>query len=93
MAQIRFRDHSGRTRIGTTQKTSMIKAAGQTYRWEDVTILPPTDPTKIICIGRNYSKHAEEMGNEIPDRPLLFFKTPNTVASHVDEIPLPSGKE
>jgi 2-keto-4-pentenoate hydratase/2-oxohepta-3-ene-1,7-dioic acid hydratase in catechol pathway len=32
---------------------------------------------KIICIGRNYSEHAKELNNEIPDKPVVFLK-PNT---------------
>ena len=36
-------------------------------------------PTKIICLGRNYRKHAEELGNAIPDKPLIFLKPPSGV--------------
>jgi len=56
-------------------------------------VLPPTEPSKIVCIGRNYAKHADELGNEVPDRPLLFLKGPNTVAAHGDTVTLPEGKE
>ncbi len=30
---------------------------------------------KIVCVGRNYSEHAKELGNEIPEKPLIFFET------------------
>ncbi|MFT4885422.1 MAG: 2-keto-4-pentenoate hydratase/2-oxohepta-3-ene-1,7-dioic acid hydratase in catechol pathway [Natronomonas sp.] len=56
-------------------------------------VLPPTDPSKIVCVGLNYADHAEEQGKEVPDRPLLFLKTPNTVASHEQTVELPEGKE
>lgn len=50
-------------------------------------------PSKIVCIGLNYADHAEEEGMELPDRPMLFLKPPNTVAGHGDTITLPAGKE
>jgi len=93
MARVRFRDPAGRTRSGTVTDDDRIEAAGQTYDWDDVDVLAPSEPTKIICIGRNYAEHAAEMGGEVPDRPLLFMKGPNAVASHGDAIPLPEGKE
>lgn len=36
-------------------------------------------PTKIICVGRNYAEHAKELGNAIPDRPVLFMKPPSSL--------------
>ncbi|MFB6168236.1 MAG: fumarylacetoacetate hydrolase family protein [Haloferacaceae archaeon] len=92
MARVRFRDPAGKTRTGTVDDDT-IEAAGRTYRWDDVEILPPSDPTKVVCVGRNYADHADELGNDVPDRPLLFLKGPNAVASHGDEVPLPEGKE
>ncbi len=92
MKRIRFKDNAGSTRIGTVNDGT-IEAAGRTYRIDEVDVLPPTDPSKIVCIGRNYAKHAEELGNEVPDRPLLFLKPPNALAGHGDTIPLPAGKE
>lgn len=93
MARVRFRDAAGRTRTGTVTDDDRIEAAGRTYEWGDVDVLAPSEPSKIICIGRNYAEHAAEMGSDLPDRPLLFLKGPNAVASHGDEIPLPAGKE
>jgi len=56
-------------------------------------VLPPTDPSKIVCIGRNYADHAAELGNDVPDRPLLFLKPPNALASHGDTVTVPAGKD
>lgn len=42
-------------------------------------LLAPCEPTKIICVGKNYSEHAREMGSEPPGFPVLFMKGPNTV--------------
>ncbi|MDD8031805.1 MAG: fumarylacetoacetate hydrolase family protein [Acidobacteriota bacterium] len=45
----------------------------------DVNLLPPVVPTKIICLGRNYQEHAEELGNPVPAEPLLFLKPPSAI--------------
>jgi len=48
-----------------------------------------TDPGKIICIGLNYRRHAEETGMAIPEYPILFNKFNNTLTGHGSEVPLP----
>lgn len=48
-------------------------------------------PGKIICVGLNYRKHAEESGMPIPTSPVLFSKFANTVAAPGEEIPLPDA--
>ena len=48
-------------------------------------------PGKILCIGLNYSDHAEEAGMAVPDEPILFFKAANTVVGPDDDIRLPRG--
>ena len=40
-----------------------------------------TRPSKIVCVGRSYADHAKELGNAIPDRPVLFIKPPSSLAS------------
>jgi 2,4-didehydro-3-deoxy-L-rhamnonate hydrolase len=47
-------------------------------------------PQKIVCVGLNYRDHAEEQGTELPERPLLFAKWPNTLIASGDPIRLPS---
>lgn len=42
-----------------------------------ITELP--SPSKIVCVGRNYMKHAEELGNVVPEEPLLFLKPPSAL--------------
>ena len=37
-------------------------------------LLPPVEPSKIVCVGRNYREHAAELGHEVPQEPLLFFQ-------------------
>jgi acylpyruvate hydrolase len=45
---------------------------------------------KIICIGRNYSEHAKELGNAIPEEPVVFLKPPSALIPHGGPIRLPS---
>jgi 2,4-diketo-3-deoxy-L-fuconate hydrolase len=52
-------------------------------------VLPIERPQKIICIGLNYSDHAEEQGEELPERPLLFAKWPNTLIGPGEPIRIP----
>lgn len=47
-------------------------------------------PSKIVCVGRNYAKHAAELGGEVPDEPLLFFKPPSSLIGDGDTIVMPA---
>ena len=55
----------------------------------DVKILSPVDPSKIVCVGRNYSAHAAELGNEVPKEPLLFLKAPSAIITDGESIIIP----
>jgi 2-keto-4-pentenoate hydratase/2-oxohepta-3-ene-1,7-dioic acid hydratase in catechol pathway len=57
----------------------------------DVKLLAPVAPSKIVCVGRNYRDHAAELGNPMPDEPLLFLKPPSSVVAHLDPIELPAA--
>jgi 2-keto-4-pentenoate hydratase/2-oxohepta-3-ene-1,7-dioic acid hydratase in catechol pathway len=48
-------------------------------------------PGKIVCVGRNYVAHARELGNEVPERPLLFLKPPSALIGDGETIVLPSA--
>ena len=106
MRRVRFRDSAGNVRGGrwaTEEGEDVVTAAAgpygriafgdETFDPEAVDILAPCEPTKIICVGRNYADHADERDEEVPDRPLLFIKTPNTVATHGSTVTLPAGKK
>ncbi len=58
---------------------------------EEVILLAPVMPSKIVCVGRNYREHAAELGNKMPEEPLLFLKAPSAVIGNNDVIELPSG--
>jgi 2-keto-4-pentenoate hydratase/2-oxohepta-3-ene-1,7-dioic acid hydratase in catechol pathway len=55
----------------------------------EVTLLPPVIPTKIVCLGRNYREHAEELGNPVPAEPLLFLKPPSAIIGPQQAIVYP----
>ena len=48
-------------------------------------------PSKIVCVGRNYAAHARELGNEVPERPMLFFKPPSALVPSGAPIVLPAA--
>ncbi|WP_211313691.1 fumarylacetoacetate hydrolase family protein [Halarchaeum salinum] len=92
MRHVRFRDPAGAVRQGEYHDDH-VAFGGREYALDEVDVLPPCDPTKIVCVGLNYERHAEEEGMDLPERPLLFLKPPNAVAGHGDTVTLPSGKE
>ena len=92
MRRVRFRDPAGAVRRGEWHGDE-VSFADERYAVEEVDVLSPVEPSKLVCIGLNYADHAEESGSEIPDRPMLFLKPPNTVAGHGDTVTLPAGKE
>lgn len=48
-------------------------------------------PSKIVCVGRNYAKHAAELGNEVPAEPLIFLKPPSAIIGEGMPIVIPQG--
>jgi 2-keto-4-pentenoate hydratase/2-oxohepta-3-ene-1,7-dioic acid hydratase in catechol pathway len=64
-------------------------ASGACFRLDQVKLLAPVVPPKLLCIGLNYRLHAEETGAAIPTEPVLFCKLPNSYAGPGDAIVLP----
>ncbi len=93
MRHVRFRDPSGATRRGRWHDDGTVSFGGESFSRDEVTVLPPCEPSKVVCVGRNYVAHADERDEALPDRPLLFLKPPNAVAAHGDTVRLPAGKE
>ena len=56
-------------------------------------LLPPCSPSKIVCVGRNYTEHAKELGNEPPKEPLIFLKPPSSLIASGDNIVYPPVSE
>jgi 2-keto-4-pentenoate hydratase/2-oxohepta-3-ene-1,7-dioic acid hydratase in catechol pathway len=65
-----------------------IETTGETV--EAAAWLPPVDPRAILCIGRNYAKHAVERGSGLPEWPVLFLKNPAAATGHGQPIRVPS---
>lgn len=92
MSTVGFRDPAGSVRTGEWTDDG-IQFGGTAYAPDEVDVLPPSEPQKIVCVGRNYAEHADEMDAAVPDRPLLFLKPPNALAGHGDTVTLPADKK
>lgn len=55
----------------------------------DVKLVAPCEPSKIVCVGKNYVEHAKELGTEVPKVPLIFMKPPSAIISNGDTVILP----
>jgi 2-keto-4-pentenoate hydratase/2-oxohepta-3-ene-1,7-dioic acid hydratase in catechol pathway len=55
----------------------------------DVKLVAPSEPSKIVCVGKNYVEHAKELGSEVPKVPLIFMKPPSSIISNGDTVLLP----
>ena len=60
----------------------------------DTRLGPPlVRPSKIVCVGLNYAKHAQESGMDVPEEPVLFFKASSAIIGPYDSITIPKGSE
>ncbi|MBL7496361.1 fumarylacetoacetate hydrolase family protein [Frankia sp. CNm7] len=67
-------------------------ASGQVSRFAgERTGAPIARPHQILCIGLNYRDHAAETGQAVPDEPILFTKSPNTLVGPDDDVRIPRG--
>ncbi|MEC9195702.1 MAG: fumarylacetoacetate hydrolase family protein, partial [Bacteroidota bacterium] len=61
---------------------------------ENTRLGPPIcRPSKIVCVGLNYAKHAQESGMEVPSEPVLFFKASSAIIGPYDEVILPKNSK
>lgn len=63
----------------------------ETFARDQVRLLAPVTPSKIVGIGRNYHDHIQEMGYAIPERPSIFLKPPSAMIGPGDDLVLPSA--
>lgn len=66
-----------------------LEPSSERYALDEIEMLPPVKPSKIVCVGRNYAEHAKELGNEVPTAPLLFLKAPSSVIATGEKIVIP----
>jgi len=57
---------------------------------DDVRLLAPVLPSKVVCVGKNYAAHAAEFDTDVPEEPLIFLKPSTSVIGPGDAIPMPS---
>jgi 2-keto-4-pentenoate hydratase/2-oxohepta-3-ene-1,7-dioic acid hydratase in catechol pathway len=68
----------------------LTRTIGKIYSLDEVKVLPPCQPQKIICVGLNYRDHAREFSMPVPSEPVLFLKPPTAVTPHKGPIKYPS---
>ncbi len=98
-----IRDGAGGVRWGIVEADRYRQITGDPLdRWipsdrlyspDEVRLLPPCSPSKIVCIGRNYAEHARELSNPLPSEPLLFLKPPSALIASGDAILYPPQSE
>jgi 2-keto-4-pentenoate hydratase/2-oxohepta-3-ene-1,7-dioic acid hydratase in catechol pathway len=94
----RFR-HAGNVAFGLVEGENLktlvgdpfsgIELSGEAIPMAEVELLAPVVPTKIVCIGMNYSAHAAEIAQDVPDEPLMFFKPTSSITAAGKPIVLP----
>src|SRR5438105_15955985 len=90
---------SASPRYGLIEGENVIEISGAPWgpwsrgsrstRLDDVQLLAPAEPTKIVCIDRNYAAHADEMGNQLAIRPLRILKPPPCIIGPEEATVLP----
>jgi 2-keto-4-pentenoate hydratase/2-oxohepta-3-ene-1,7-dioic acid hydratase in catechol pathway len=70
-----------------------LRTETTSFPLNEVRLLAPVSPSKIVCVGRNYLEHAAELGNKLPDEPLLFLKAPTSLIGPDDVIRLPAQSQ
>jgi 2-keto-4-pentenoate hydratase/2-oxohepta-3-ene-1,7-dioic acid hydratase in catechol pathway len=68
-----------------------VRLTGARYSVDDIRLLAPILPSKVVAIGRNYAEHARELGNEPPAEPLIFLKPSTAVIGPGDPIARPAA--
>jgi 2-keto-4-pentenoate hydratase/2-oxohepta-3-ene-1,7-dioic acid hydratase in catechol pathway len=84
-------------RLGTGGTAELLDGApfrggrptGERVPLAGVRLLCPVEPSKVLCVGRNYVAHAKELGHEVPSEPLLFLKPPSALLGPEGSVRLP----
>lgn len=70
-----------------------VQITGKGLSLDDVRVLAPVSPSKIVAVGLNYRDHAREMGKKIPEEPLLFLKAPSALNDPGGDIVYPRASK
>lgn len=71
--------------------STSLPAVDTVYNVNEVKLLAPCLPSKIICLGKNYLSHVEEFNSDVPSVPLIFLKPPTSIVGSYEQIVLPRG--
>ena len=92
---LRF-EHAGITQYGIVHGGRVFALQGDaygehnqstiSYSLDEIRVLTPCAPSKIVCVGLNYRSHAEELDLRIPDEPLLFLKPPSALVADQEDV-------
>jgi 2-keto-4-pentenoate hydratase/2-oxohepta-3-ene-1,7-dioic acid hydratase in catechol pathway len=95
--------HEGRSQYGRVEGSEVAvlngvpwaggKETGLRRSLSGVTLLVPSEASKVVCIGQNYRKHAEEMGKPVPPEPLIFMKPSTSLNGPRAPIRIPKASE
>lgn len=98
MKFIRFQSEEG-PRYGVVENNEVREIQGEIFKdWsftqktvalENLTVLPPVEPQKVIAIGLNYVSHAKEKDRDIPEDPMMFMVSPTAIIGDQEEVSIP----
>lgn len=102
MKIVRF-SHQGITSYGLLEGSSSavlsgspfdgIEKTGTVVPLDTVRVLAPVAPSKLVCVGLNYTLHAEESGVPVPEEPMLFMCAPSAIIADGEEIQLDNADD
>jgi len=72
---------------------SVAVSEGEEHSLDEIELLAPAIPRKIVCVGLNYREHADELGMKIPEEPIIFLKPPTASLLPGEPIILPGISE
>ncbi|MBW2523918.1 MAG: fumarylacetoacetate hydrolase family protein [Deltaproteobacteria bacterium] len=75
--------------LGGQPTGETIAGVDDVGRSSSTRLLAPVEPSKVVCVGRNYRAHAAELGNPMPSEPLLFLKPPSSLLEPDGTLELP----
>ena len=76
--------------LNTVDGHYAVELMGEPLPLNQVHLHAPVMPSKIVCVGRNYAAHAAELGNAVPEEPLIFLKPPSTLIGPGDPVVYPT---
>lgn len=92
MRTVRFVDPTGVIREGSVSNGAVRFGGKRSYSKDEVRILPPVTPSKVVAVGKNFMDDSEESETKKPMIPKLYLKSTNSIVSHNSTLTLPSSE-